>query len=657
MVLMQFMKDVLNSGNSDCIAHLEQIIQPFQHVSFDLFDTLVKRNVNEPEDIFEIVESKVGNNFKEKRIEAEKIARELLINKEKEEVTLNEIYTYLSASDKEQLIQTELSIEMECIVPNLKMLDIYKKCLKAGKKVYITSDIYWRHTDIEKLLKDKGYEGYTYLYLSSEQNKTKKTGTLFKALLVEENINPHELIHIGDSWKSDIWSAKKQGIHTFHIPRKLVNIKYRGDMNISSITMKYLNHFINNTIPKTEDFYYCFGYSQLGKLLWGYSKWIYKYLKKNNINKLFFFARDGFIMKKAFDICIEDAAIQTYYLKVSRRSLRGPILWIDCSSEKILKMVVNAKLISLQSIFDGIGLNIENYKDIIAKYGFTLNSTFDRKNIYNNTNLSNLLNDIKTDIIENSKSEFRALQKYLKQNNVEGRFGVVDIGYAGSMQCYLQQILTILGIEKDIYGFYLGVADFYTKNELPGITFRINGYLFDKKNQPGTKDIRSSFVGLFESFFLEQDGSVKRYIGEEEVHAERYPYEYVINGAITKDIYKIKCIQEGALDFVRNVKQDVILNSFEYEPYELFEGIYQTGTAPTKKDIEMFADIVFYDEGETEKLAAPKNRLYYIFHPQQLKSDFLKCRWKIGFLKRLMYIPINYQRLYEVIKKIDTGKK
>ena len=47
-------------------------------------------------------------------------------------------------------MQTELSTEIECIVPNLKMLDIYKKCLKAGKDIYNTSDIYWKRLDIEK---------------------------------------------------------------------------------------------------------------------------------------------------------------------------------------------------------------------------------------------------------------------------------------------------------------------------------------------------------------------------------------------------------------------------------------------------------------------------------------------------------------------------
>ena len=71
---------------------------------------------------------------------------------------------------------------------------------------------------------------------------------------------------------------------------------------------------------------------------------------------------------------------------------------------------------------------------------------------------------------------------------------------------------------------------------------------------------------------------------------------------------------------------------------ELFSGIHQVGAKPNKKAIELFADFNFYDEGETQKLAAPKGLLYYILHLKDFKKDFLKSRWKIGFLKKMLKI-------------------
>ena len=43
-------------------------------------------------------------------------------------------------------------------------------------------------------------------------------------------------------------------------------------------------------------------------------------MTKAGIKKVYFFSRDGLIMKKAFDLLFQD--VDTYYLEVSRRSLR-----------------------------------------------------------------------------------------------------------------------------------------------------------------------------------------------------------------------------------------------------------------------------------------------------------------------------------------------
>ena len=52
-------------------------LKDYDIVSFDIFDTLIVRYVDKPEDIFGIIEQKVENaiNLKNNRIEAEKKAR------------------------------------------------------------------------------------------------------------------------------------------------------------------------------------------------------------------------------------------------------------------------------------------------------------------------------------------------------------------------------------------------------------------------------------------------------------------------------------------------------------------------------------------------------------------------------------------------------
>lgn len=643
----------MNSGSSINADKLYIQVKPYQYVSFDIFDTLVKRNLENPTDVFILMEHKAGNGFANQRIEAEKRAREDLKRSGRKEVTIEDIYNYFPASERKKLIDLELSTELQLMVPNRPMVDVYNRCLNDGKTIYITSDMYWPQDAVEKLLRKIGVISYKRLYLSSAMQAVKSDGSLFKLLAKTEHIKLKELIHIGDSKVSDYTEPQKLGANAIQIPRFTNNIHYRGDENYSSLHMNYLNSFINNTVPFNDSPYYKFGYAQFGKVLWGYAHWVHDVAKEKGIKRLYFLARDGFIMKKTYDICIEDHSIETRYLEVSRRSLRVPVLWMDSSFNTILNMVVNAKLVSMESIFDGLGIDIDQYQNKLEQYGFEKSTIFDRNSIFSDEKLKQLLTELTPDIIENSKKEYALLTEYLEQEEVSGRFGIVDIGYAGSMQRYLTQTLDKLQIQNQISGFYLGVADFYKKNEVDGLDLDLNGYLFDFKNDPHSIDCRSSFVGLFETLFLEQGGSVKRYRREGgRVVAERYPYEYYKDGKPTDDYLKIKEIQRGAIDFVSLASADVFLNEFIYKPTELFNGIYMTGSDPDQYDLKLFADIAFYDEGITQKLACPQSIKHYIWHMDEMKNDFLKSRWKTGFLKRLMKINLPYQKMYLALQRL-----
>lgn len=155
-------------------------------------------------------------------------------------------------------------------------------------------------------------------------------------------------------------------------------------------------------------------------------------------------------------------------------------------------------------------------------------------------------------------------------------------------------------------------------------------------------------------FFLEQDGSVQNYYVDAKdnmIKAKRYPYEYKEDGEFTREYLCIKKLQDGALAFIRKASIEESLKAFHYTSDELFMGLKQTGTIPTFKDIQMFADFRFFDEGETRYLAAPKKLIYYIFHVRELKQDFLLSRWKIGFMKRLFKINLPYVKLYYILLK------
>lgn len=650
--LKRQVKNKINSGNIPSTQSLFNKVKNYKVISFDIFDTLLKRKVNNPKDVFQLMQLNIGEkipNFKDRRIKAEEKAR--LINNPRE-ITLDDIYDNFSGLDEYQrdyLKRLELKFEKTVLVPNKPIVDLFNECIQNNKAVFIISDMYLPIIFIKQVLDNLGISGYTRLYLSSDKHLTKRSGALFNLYLKENNLEGKDCIHIGDSWESDYKKPKSKDIAAIHIPR-ITNNSSKENLN-----KQYLDNFIylNSVNEKMIDPYYKFGYEKFGPFLWGYVKWLHSDFKKENIKKVFFFSRDGYIMKKAYDLLYHDD-IKDMYLEVSRRSLRVPILWLNSSFENYINMISPSKLVTIQSIFDGAGLDIDNYKELLKKYNFTKESNFDRSEILSNKHLKGLYIELLPEILKKSKLEYRLLQQYLNQQGVSGKFAMVDIGWGGSMERYLTRTLNTLHIPHDIYGYYIGVADYYTKN-IKEFPLRMKGYLFDFKNDDKAVDKRSSFVGLFESLFLEQAGSVENYKRESngKVVSNRYPYEYLDNNKPTFELISVKKIQKGAIAFIKDVQHDFVLsNLLKFDSDELYQGIEQTGMQPSKEDLNLFANFHFYDEGRDDKLAVPAGLFSYMKHPKKLKEDFLVSRWKIGFMKKMFKLPLPYQKVYEQMRKL-----
>ena len=58
MKSIHIIKDFLNSGKPADIEKIKSKVENYEIVSFDIFDTLLKRNVKKPTDVFKYVEKK-----------------------------------------------------------------------------------------------------------------------------------------------------------------------------------------------------------------------------------------------------------------------------------------------------------------------------------------------------------------------------------------------------------------------------------------------------------------------------------------------------------------------------------------------------------------------------------------------------------------------
>ncbi len=196
------------------------ILNKYNYISFDIFDTLIERDVNDPRDIFEIIEKELGEkDFRKIRIEAEKKAR---LKKESGEVILDEIYDEIKDTviDKEIIKEYEVKIELKHIEPKYNMVCFLNRCIVQKKDIYLISDMYLSESIIRQFLDKCGIHRYNKLYLSNKYDVNKISGKLFHAFLKDENIDCKKVIHIGDSIRADLLGAQKVKIKAILINRK-----------------------------------------------------------------------------------------------------------------------------------------------------------------------------------------------------------------------------------------------------------------------------------------------------------------------------------------------------------------------------------------------------------------------------------------------------
>lgn len=314
------------TGNWIAPAALLRQLVNYDMISFDIFDTLIFRPLEKPQDLFWIVGAKLGVlGFPSMRSGAELHLRERANElKGNREITLHEIYEYLEKTvgiDAEVGMKTELQAEMEYCYVNPYMKYIFDHLIAAGKRVVLVSDMYISAADMESLLSQMEILGYEKMFISCDYKCSKRDGTLYQKVIEYANVPKEKIIHIGDNPVSDIESPGKYGMSAYYYPNvnKTWN-KYRTKEIPGLVGSAYrgiVNAYLHNGYRR-YDVYYEYGFVYGGLFALGYAEYISDYVKKNQIERVLFVARDGYVLKKVYDSLFPDA--RTDYILSSRIS-------------------------------------------------------------------------------------------------------------------------------------------------------------------------------------------------------------------------------------------------------------------------------------------------------------------------------------------------
>ena len=424
-----------------------QCISVVEAVSFDLFDTLIVRDVLSSNDVISLVNARliekniIIDNFVERRIAAEKQLSQG--HAPRLEIIYEEVLRYL---DDLQISALELSkmeykIDMELLHPRREMVNLLKKIKNSGKKVYITSESYYSKDQISLILSKLEINNIDDMLISSEFD-TGKTGKLFDILI--NKVGSNNILHIGDDVVADIESAMRHGIHVFQIYSAYELLDSIGGLNLLKDEMSLSDRirvgmFISelfNTPFQFEDEgrrihvsdAYDVGYLFTAPIIMDFTKWFGEQVKQYRLKNTWFCARDGYLIQKLYEIMYPE--LESDYFITSRISA------IRAGMEEISDV----------EYVDSMKYSGDVTENIKTRFGISDNIL----NMYDSDEKQDGILKYADAIISVSNEKRANAQKYIHKFNIKpGGIALFDFVAKGTTQMYIQKL-----VDNKIKGLY-----------------------------------------------------------------------------------------------------------------------------------------------------------------------------------------------------------
>lgn len=383
-------------------------------------------------------------------------------------------------------------------------------------------------------------------------------------------------------------------------------------------------------LAKPSREYYNFGVRIAGPFLYAFARWLVRMTA--GYDKVFFFSRDGYLMQAAFD-CLKGEGVASRYVYFSRNSLRQALLWQCKDFSSSLKYFGDERFVSLGTLLQYYGFSLGEREAIAREDGLDLSSEYRLSELSSEERIAALYEKLKDRINCRSLEQNELLKEYLRSVGMEGDCAIVDIGWHGRMQYYLDELCRINGISAKFSGYYVGVSPV---KELSSPAY---GFLYSRRSDPMRKKILC-FFGVFEKLLQSLEGSAAGYKREgERVVALLEPYEYEDDEAVRRSITEW---QSGSIDFVKAAAGSDISDGALVSP------ILRFGRKPKLKDTKLFSFMYIVD-GKRYYFTSQKSLFSY--RPSEFVHALSNSPWKTGFLKSAFIIPLPYYLVYDLLKK------
>jgi FMN phosphatase YigB (HAD superfamily) len=481
-------------------------------LSLDIFDTILWRRVPRPTDVFPILGNRLKRAgvcpewvpdaaFRRMRIVAEQDARRRR-GSLGTEVSLFDIWQEMPLSmfqgaTLDELVEAEVRAERDFTVVDLDVAEIVQLGLKHGIPVIFVSDTYFTEEHLTHLL-DRPELGdlRDVRIFRSHQHGLDKASGLFDIVLEQLGCRPEQLVHIGDNLVADIETPGDLGVRTVYYERvsdhfaELLEREQEsmdsfgpfgarvdsedGDFGLTSLRAKTLQTAPCDGATSTRAAWR-YGAGVLGPVLTGFAEWVAERAHLAGRSVVWCPMREGTVLSalinnaaaaRGFDVEARPLWLSRHVTSLAALDPRDP--------EALREFIGRSYRMTVRQVLATLSLRPGDVPAMAAKLDTVLDNhgivTAFRDALLEKAHLANRLAVTVTEARERLVKELRT-----KGALDDPEITLVDLGWGGTIQYYLAEVLKIAGVAVAPAGYYMATDERSTRVYLAGL--RVEGYL------------------------------------------------------------------------------------------------------------------------------------------------------------------------------------
>jgi hypothetical protein len=367
------------------------------------------------------------------------------------------------------------------------------------------------------------------------------------------------------------------------------------------------------------------GTEVLAPLLHDFARWLHRQALQDGVDQLFFMARDGYMLQRAYQAVIpEQEQLPNYYMHASRRMFNFPT--ISTLDDRAMRFLIGDRAkIPVGQYLDRIGLDTSATEAAIKAAGFSGAHTVVKSTNFDK--LKSLFEKLEPQVLASAEIERSRLLRYAKSlAEWDGRrSAVIDVGWHGSMQISLRQALELPAYQ--LRGYYFGL---HTGIEGRGVDEIMTAYLDETRLADWLVcwlTFRRSRE-IFEIFFTGREASI---IGIEETAPGQFK--------AVREMLRMPGYVARNLDIMQNAAMGAVRQA-NLSRGQVLRRLVRLMSWPTRVEADALGGVPhmegFGGYGRSAYVARPRYGLLgYLRRMGQLVHDLRKTFWRPGFIRRL----------------------